>query len=123
MARRLDIEDPPENWSLSVARKIEKAHPLDREIIHQLVARPRRFAELQPLLRRRGKNNLTQALKRLRMEGVIQMRTRLRPDPPVDYYELTSLGASVAMILAGREYFEFLSTHAGAPDHVPAADS
>lgn len=123
MARKLDIEDPPENWSLSVARKIEKAHPLDRAVIHRLVARPRRFAELQPVLRGRGKNNLTQSLKRLRLEGVIRMRTDLRPKPPVDYYELTGLGARVAMILAGREYFDFLAEHAGAPEPTSSADS
>lgn len=120
MARRLEIRDPPKNWALTIARDIERGNPLDHAIIERLVGHPRRYAELQPLLHGRGKNNLTQALKRLQLAGVVHMRTDVLAEPPVDHYELSGLGAQVAMVLAGREYFEYVSSQAGrAPPRGP----
>lgn len=112
MKPRFRFEDPPKNWAFGLAKAIETGNALDRQIALRLVGRPHRFSELQPLLRGRGKNNLTQALRRLRFSGVIHMRTNLYATPRYDYYELTHLGIRVVLILAGREFVEFISNHA-----------
>lgn len=100
------FEDPPPNWSFGLAKSLDHGNPLDRQIVMRLVGRPHRFSELQPLLGTRGKNNLTQALKRLQLDGIIDMRTDFRATPSVDYYELSDLGIRVVFHLAGREHFE-----------------
>jgi len=104
------FEDPPKNWSFHLAKKLEQGNPLDREIVVRLIGRPHRYSELQPLLRGRGKNNLTQALKRLQLESIIDMRTNFRASPRYDYYELSFIGIRAALALASREYLEYAAT-------------
>ena len=116
MKPRFRFEDPPRNWSFGLAKTLERGNPLDREIVLELVGRPHRFSELQPLLRGRGKNNLTQALRRLQLSGLIHMRTNFHAAPRYDYYELTTLGIRVVLTLAGRQYVDFISTHADLPE-------
>jgi DNA-binding HxlR family transcriptional regulator len=114
--------DPPTDWAAGLAKRLEQGNPLDREIALSLIARPHRYAELLPLLRGKGDNNLTQALKRLRHEGVIHMRTSFHSTPPYDYYELTVLGIDVVMGLAERQAIERLAQIArtsAARDSVP----
>lgn len=73
----------PANWDLTLAHRIlGKDTDLDRNVLLTLIARPQRFSELEPLLRGRGKNNLTQALSRLESEGLIQARMSARRRPP-----------------------------------------
>lgn len=80
-----------------------------------LVGRPHRYAELKPLLRGKGDNNLTQALKRLELESLIQMRTNFRAKPRYDYYELTDLGVDVVFGLAERRAIDRLAAMARDP--------
>ena len=106
---RLKFEDPPQNWASTLAKTLERGNPLDRSVALVLVGRPHRYAELRPLLHGKGDNNLTQALRRLRGEGVIQMRTNFRVDAPYDYYELTDLGIDVVLTLAERRALDKLA--------------
>ncbi len=108
MKPQFTFPDPPKNWSFNLAKTLDEGNALDREIVTHLVGRPHRFSELEPLLAGRGKNNLTQALKRLQLEGIIHMRTNFRVAPPYDYYELTFLGIRVVLALAGREYVDHI---------------
>lgn len=105
---RLTFRDPPKNWAAGLAKRLESGNPLDRAIAMTLIGRPHRYAELEPLLRGKGDNNLTQALRRLRDEGIIQMRTNFRASPRYDYYELTDLGIDVVLGLAERRAIERL---------------
>lgn len=100
MVPRLHIADPPARWSLTLAKKLAAGNPLDEEIVMKLVARPQRYADLRPLLRGKGENNLTQALYRLELDSIVLMRTNFQATPSYDYYELTDLGVDVVMRLA-----------------------
>jgi DNA-binding HxlR family transcriptional regulator len=102
MAKR--AEDLPANWDLTLAHRIlGKDSDLDRNVLLTLIGRPQRFSELEPLLRGRGKNNLTQALARLESEGLVQARLNGRRDPPVQTYELTAFGILVIRNLIALE--------------------
>lgn len=68
---------------------------LDRRILGTLVGRPRRFAELKPLLGKRTEANLTQALRRLTRDGLITQRAADWDDPSIKTHELTPLGTLV----------------------------
>jgi len=71
----LRAEDLPANWDLTLAhRSLGKDSDLDRNVLLTLIGRPQRFSDLEPLLRGRGKNNLTQVLARLESEALIQGR-------------------------------------------------
>lgn len=106
---RLAFPDPPKNWSFNLAKQLEGGNPIDREVALTLMGRPHRYAELLPLLRGKGDNNLTQALRRLRDDGIIQMRTNLRARPHYDDYELTDLGIDVVLGLAERRALDRLA--------------
>ena len=96
MPPREDPDLPPPDWDVTLAhRLLGKRSDLDRNILLTLIGRPQRFSGLEPLLRGRGKNTLTQALKRLEGDGLIQARLNARRDPPVAAYELTSFGILV----------------------------
>ena len=97
-------EGLPANWDLMLAHRIlGKDSDLDRNVLLTLIGRPQRFSELEPLLRGRGKNNLTQALVRLEAEGLIQARLNARRAPPVQTYELTAFGILVIRNLIALE--------------------
>jgi DNA-binding HxlR family transcriptional regulator len=72
-----------------------KKNDLDRRILIALVGRPRRFSELEPLLKGKAKNNLTTALHRLREQGLIDQRIEAKKQPATSRYELSELGILV----------------------------
>ena len=72
---------------------------LRRTVLHELVGRPRRYAELKPLLRGRRDHNLTVALTRLQRDGLIDRRTNARQRPVVHAYELSSLGIQTVLAM------------------------
>lgn len=87
---------PSEDEEYRLAHKLlGKKNHLDRRILEQLVGRPRRFSELEPLLEGKAKNNLTAALARLRNDGLIDQRVEAQRRPLVKRYELTELGVLV----------------------------
>lgn len=95
---------PPPDWDLVLAHRIlGKSGDMDRNILLTLIGRPQRFSDLQALLRGRGKNTLTQALRRLEGEGLVQARLDARRAPPVATYELTSFGILVVRNLLALE--------------------
>lgn len=112
MSEKLKFRDPPRNWALGLAKRLESGNPLDQQVAIRLVGRPHRYTELVPLVGKRGKNNLTQALRRLQADGIVQMRTNFRATPRYDYYELTSLGVRAVLALAGREYLDYIASRA-----------
>lgn len=96
--------DVPPGWDLTLAYRIlGKESDLDRNILLVLIGRPQRFGELEPLLRGRGKNTLTQSLARLEGEGLIQARLHARRAPATHTYELTAFGILVVRNLIGLE--------------------
>src|SRR5882672_9772366 len=70
---------------------------LRRKVLLELLGKPRRYAELKPLLRGRRDHNLTVALMRLQRDGLIDRRTNARQRPVVHSYELTPLGIQVIL--------------------------
>jgi DNA-binding HxlR family transcriptional regulator len=70
---------------------------LRRGVLLELVGRPRRYAELKPLLRGRRDHNLTVALIRLQRDGLVDRRTDARQRPAVHAYELTPLGIQTVL--------------------------
>ena len=68
---------------------------LRRGILHELVGKPRRYADLKVLLRGRRDHNLTAALTRLQRDGLIDRRTNARQKPVIHTYELSPLGIQV----------------------------
>lgn len=80
-------------------RLIARESPLDRAILHELIGRPKRYADLKPLLGEKADNNLTVALKRLQEWGLIERRTDARREPVVHSYELTPLGIQVILAI------------------------
>ena len=72
---------------------------LRRTVLHELLGRPKRYAELKPLLRGRRDHNLTVALSRLQRDGLIDRRTNARTRPIVHTYELTPLGIQTVLAM------------------------
>lgn len=66
---------------------------LDLRILDEVVGRPRRYSELQPLLDGANDNTLNRALLRLREDGVIDQRLDVRAR--TRSYHLTALGKLV----------------------------
>lgn len=91
---RLALPEPDVEYRLAY-RLLSARSSLDREVLLALVARPRRYAELKPLLRGRRDHNLTKSLHRLRWGGLVDQRGDFRHDPPVTTYELSNLGTLV----------------------------
>lgn len=97
-------EDLPADWDVTLAhRLLGKRGDLDRNVLLTLIGRPRRFRDLEPLLKGRGKNTLTQALRRLEGEALIQGRLDARREPAVLTYELTSFGILVVRNMLALE--------------------
>lgn len=91
---------PPPDVHLKLAYKLMgRASDLDQRILYALLGRPKRYSELRPLLGGRRDHNLTVALKRLQLDGLIDRRTDARRTPVVDTYELTPLGIQVVLAL------------------------
>ncbi len=89
-------EVPERNAEFHLAHRLMAADgDLDRRVLGTLVGRPRRFAELKPLLGKRTEANLTQALQRLTRDGLIIQRAADWDDPSIKTHELTPLGTLV----------------------------
>lgn len=94
---------PPRDWVPRLARGLQRERAVDRAVLESLMARPATFGELRPLLRGRGDNNLTQALRRLRRDGLLRTRSEVDRSPAVDHYEATELGVAVYAALVREE--------------------
>lgn len=103
MAAALRFPEPPLDWPTRLADALARARALDREILWRLVGHVHTYGELRPLLGKRTDNNLTQALARLRRDGLIRTRTDTATRPPTDYYEPTELGVAVFVTLVQRD--------------------
>lgn len=91
---------PPAGLPLQLAgRVIGQESGLRRAILRDLQEKPRRFADLRHLIKDRYANNLTEALRWLQVEGLIDRRTDARSRPPVHLYQLSSLGILVLQLL------------------------
>lgn len=86
---------PPRDWVPRLARDLHRGRAVDRAVLEALLAHPATFGELRPLLRGKGDNNLTQALRRLRRDGLIRTRSDIAVAPAIDHYEATELGVAV----------------------------
>jgi DNA-binding HxlR family transcriptional regulator len=96
MAPRIRFDLPSKDEDTRLAHGLlGRVNRLDLEILRLLVGRPRRYSELRPLLRGRNDHNLTMSLDRLRRDGLVRRRSDVSHDPPIDVYELTSLGILV----------------------------
>lgn len=71
---------------------VAEAGGLSQRVLRELVGRPRRYAELQPLQGGRRENELTDTLRRLERDGLIDRRTSQREVAVVHTYELTLMG-------------------------------
>jgi DNA-binding HxlR family transcriptional regulator len=86
--------------SVSVLEEgVEEDGDLRRGILHELLGKPRRYADLKALLRGRRDHNLTVALTRLQRDGLIDRRTNARQKPIVHTYELSPLGIQVILAM------------------------
>jgi len=72
---------------------------LDARLLHELVGRPKRYSELKVVLEGRRDHNLTVALKRLQLQGLLDRRTDARREPVVHTYELSALGIQVVLAM------------------------
>ena len=91
-------ELPPQDVEYKLAFQLLGAdNALDRDILLALVGHPKRYSELQPLLRGKNDHNLTMALGRLRRDGLLRQRSDVRARPPANHYELSHLGTLVVL--------------------------
>jgi DNA-binding HxlR family transcriptional regulator len=100
---KLSFPDPPLDWVPQLARGLQHERALDRAVLETLLAHPATFGDLKPLLRGKGDNNLTQALRRLRRDGLIRTRSNMASDPRVDHHEATELGVAVFAALVRED--------------------
>lgn len=100
---KLSFPDPPLDWVPRLARGLQGQRAVDRAVLERLLSRPATFGDLKPLLRGKGDNNLTQALRRLRRDGLVRTRSNMATDPPIDHYEATELGVAVFAALVRED--------------------
>ena len=103
----LHFPDPPSDLVPELARVLKRERKLDRAVLETLLARGATFGDLKPLLRGKGDNNLTQALRRLRRDGLT--RTRLDPATRTEHYEATELGVAVYAALIREDTLDELA--------------
>lgn len=82
------------------AVRLLSGNALDVQIMEGLIGRPRRYSDLQPLLKGRSDNVLNRALDRLLEADLIDRVTQPGPTTPIHTYELTPLGAHALFALA-----------------------
>lgn len=121
MGVRLRFPDPPLDWIPRLARALAGGRILDRRILERLMARPAAYGELKPLLAGKGDNNLTQALRRLRRDGLVRTRTDVYADTPLDQYEATEVGVATWAALIREETLRELSAAIQAAHPAPAS--
>lgn len=116
------ILQPPEvGLELDLAKRIHNTRSsLDEDILDRLAGRPQRYADLQPLLRRRNTNILNKALRSLANAGLID--PYIDPDDPkASKYQLTTLGIAVRDAIVELRFAERVHAHAvGHPAAAPA---
>lgn len=90
------IEPPSEDLVVTLARRIHGGRTkLQEEILDQLAGNPKRYADLQALLRGRNTNVLNKALRALLDEGLLDQYGDPQQKPPATRYHLNSLGVAV----------------------------
>ncbi|HEX9816756.1 MAG TPA: winged helix-turn-helix transcriptional regulator [Candidatus Thermoplasmatota archaeon] len=80
------------------AVRLLAGNPLDIQILEALIGRPRRYSELQPLLKGKSDVVLNRALDRL-LEADLVDRVTQGGAPPIHTYELTPMGAHALFAL------------------------
>lgn len=86
---------PPADLEIRLAG-LALENPVYGKILERLTATPKRYSELRPLLAGKPDNNLTNALKRLRAEGLVdQMVDPRLAKRDAHLYCLTHLGVQV----------------------------
>lgn len=88
----------PGTMDLVVHRLLGQANCLDLRILEALVAEPKRFTELKPLIGERYDHNLTVALARLARDALIERRSFLEADEVVHRYRLTPVGVEALLM-------------------------
>lgn len=109
---------PPEPFlERRLAHQVHAARsPLQAEILDVLVRAPgSRYSDLQPLLRGRRDQVLTDALRRLQDEGLVQQRGFGRKRST---YQLTSLGVAVRDVIVELRAYDRNSVAAHRPGNV-----
>lgn len=98
---------PGPAWAAQMTHRLMAAEgDLDRRILGALVARPKRFRELKPLLGERTEANLTHALRRLTRDGLIVQRAVSWEELDTRVHQLTPLGASVLYHIIQYQAFD-----------------
>lgn len=108
---RLDSEGlPPPGIEYRLANEIlGKSNRLSRNILTELMGRPRRYSDLKGLLHGKSENNLTHALKQLLEEGVVRQRVDARQAKPIFYYQLSFLGIQVILKMEQLKFARLVS--------------
>lgn len=115
-ASALRLEPPEVDLERSIAHRLYAARGgLESEVLDALVARPKRYTDLRPLLRGRNDNVLTKALRRLLGEGLVNQRGDPTRKPPAVTYELTSLGVAVRDAIVELRFADRIQAAAHAP--------
>lgn len=112
----LKLEPPEVDLERRIAHRLYAARGgLEVEVLDALVSRPKRYAELRPLLRGRNDNVLTKGLRRLLGDGLVNQRGDPTRRPPSVTYELTSLGVAVRDAIVELRFADRLhaEAHAG----------
>jgi DNA-binding HxlR family transcriptional regulator len=95
MPRAADLLPPPDVEYLLAHRLLADRNPLPKQVVLELLGRPRRYGELREALRVRSDNRLTRALRYLQEDGIVDQRVDASRRPPVLSYELSALGRLV----------------------------
>lgn len=98
-----NLVDPlalPEAVQLKLAYGlVGKESTLERRILYNLLGQPKRYSELKPLIGEKRDHNLTVALQRLQVTGLIDRRTNARQKPIIHAYQITPLGIQVVLAM------------------------
>ena len=78
------------------ARLLAQESGFDLRVLHAVIAGPKRYHELRPLLEGRRDHNLTVSLGRLQEEALLDRITDVSREPPVHAYAATPYGHAVA---------------------------
>lgn len=94
-----DLLPAPDVELLLAHRLLADRNPLKRQIVMELLGRPRRYGELRERRTITNDNQLTRALRYLMEEGIVDQRMDVSRRPPVSSYELSGLGQQVLVAM------------------------
>lgn len=89
-----NLPEPDVEYALAL-QLLGRSARTQLDVLEALMAEPKTYGELRPVLKGRNNNVLTKALRAMRDDGLIQ--TGLKPDLKTKTYRLTSLGALVLL--------------------------